>query len=77
MADRTAKYPENAPGPFYVDQECIFCEACIEIAPEHFMAEGSDHAYVARQPENDSEWALCKEAVENCPVEAIGDDGAE
>jgi ferredoxin len=32
---------------------------------------------VYKQPENDSESALCKEAMEGCPVEAIGNNGAE
>jgi ferredoxin len=28
-----------------------------------------------KQPESPEETALCKEAMEGCPVEAIGDDG--
>jgi ferredoxin len=30
---------------------------------------------VYKQPENPDEEALCKEAMEGCPVEAIGSDG--
>ena len=37
-------------------------------------ADGS-HSFVYKQPENDKEEALCREAMEGCPVEAIGDDG--
>ncbi|MEE2813106.1 MAG: ferredoxin, partial [Verrucomicrobiota bacterium] len=29
------------------------------------------------QPENEEEEALCVEAMEGCPVEAIGADGAD
>ena len=32
------------------------------------------HSYVYKQPESPEEEALCKEAMEGCPVEAIGDD---
>jgi hypothetical protein len=34
------------------------------------------HSYVYKQPENPEEEARCKEALEGCPVEAIGNDGA-
>jgi ferredoxin len=30
---------------------------------------------VFKQPENEAEENLCKEAMEGCPVEAIGSDG--
>jgi ferredoxin len=30
---------------------------------------------VFKQPENDQEASLCREAMEGCPVEAIGEDG--
>jgi len=30
---------------------------------------------VYKQPENDAELELCMEALEGCPVEAIGDNG--
>ncbi|AFY00272.1 putative ferredoxin [Bdellovibrio bacteriovorus str. Tiberius] len=45
-------------------------------APKNFsMHEEDGHAFVARQPETPEEEALCKEAMEGCPVEAIGNDG--
>jgi ferredoxin len=31
---------------------------------------------VHKQPTTDDDVALCQEALEGCPVEAIGDDGA-
>ncbi len=77
MADVENKYEENAPGPFYVDDQCIDCDLCRETAPANFMRnEDGGHSYVFKQPENEEEETLCREAMEGCPVEAIGDDGA-
>lgn len=76
MADPSAKHPENVPGKFYVDTACGACQVCITTAPENFqMTDDEDHAYVAKQPENDEEFEACMEALEACPDESIGDDG--
>lgn len=76
MADKSKKYPENIKGRFYVDKECIACDACILAAPDHFkMNENDGHAYVSKQPLAPEEESACKEAMEGCPVEAIGNDG--
>ena len=37
--------------------------------------EESGHSFVFKQPQTEEEECLCQEAMENCPVEAIGDDG--
>ena len=77
MADAASKYPENAAGKFYVDEQCIDCDLCRETAPANFKRnDDGGHSYVYKQPENPEEEALCKEAMEGCPVEAIGNDGA-
>jgi ferredoxin len=61
---------------FYCDQECILCSVCADAAPNNFkMSEEEDHDFVFKQPENAKELAQCYEAMANCPVEAIGDDG--
>ncbi|MBX7231865.1 MAG: ferredoxin [Bdellovibrionales bacterium] len=76
MADKAKKYPENSPGKFFVDRECIACDACILAAPNHFsMHEDDGHAFVNKQPQNKIEEDACIEAMEGCPVEAIGNDG--
>ncbi len=76
MADVSEKYEDNAPGAFYVDKECILCHLCSDIAPDHFReSEDGDHDTVWSQPEADEQIALCVEAMEQCPVEAIGTDG--
>jgi ferredoxin len=78
VAERTKKVADNVPGTFYVDRECIDCDLCRETAPENFQRnEDEGYSYVYKQPESDEERSLCKEALESCPVEAIGDDGAE
>ncbi|TGC10679.1 ferredoxin [Methanolobus halotolerans] len=76
MADKSNKLSENVPGPYYVDEECIGCEVCVDTAPDNFkMAEDGTHAYVYKQPENDSEKELSEESLASCPVDAIGNDG--
>ena len=77
MAVKDNKVPENVPGKYYVDDQCTACAVCDGTAPENFITnDDGSHSYVKKQPENDEEEAACKEAMEACPAEAIGDDGA-
>ena len=77
MADRNDRWEDNVPGKFYVDRECILCSVCSDAAPHNFrMSEDEDHDIVYAQPKNAEEEAQCYDALVNCPVEAIGDDGA-
>ena len=85
MADPKNKWGDNIGGEaniagkrvsFYVDKECILCSVCSDAAPNNFrMSDEEDHDICFKQPENEEEMAQCYEAKENCPVEAIGDDG--
>jgi len=76
MADVAQKWKQNVPGKVYVDQSCIACDACVLAAPQNFkMDENDGHAYVSKQPTSSEEEAACKEAMEGCPVEAIGENG--
>ena len=76
MAEYDDKYDDNVNGKFYVDDQCIDCDLCRETAPENFTRnEDGGYSYVFKQPENEEEAALCEEAMEGCPVEAIGEDG--
>lgn len=78
MADPTDKLPGQAPGRYFVDGNCIDCDVCRCTAPNNFEAnEDEGYSFVVKQPENDEEEAQCQEAMESCPVEAIGDDGDE
>ena len=76
MADKANKWGQNAAGKFYVDQQCIDWDLCRETAPAFFtrLDEGG-FSYVFKQPTTDEEIAQCMEALEGCPVEAIGNDG--
>ena len=76
MADPNDKVADNVDGPFYVDSNCIDCDLCRQTAPENFERnEDEGYSYVSKQPENDDEEQACRDAMEECPVEAIGDDG--
>lgn len=76
MADKKNKYDENVTGKYYVDKECIACDACVMAAEPHFgMDEDDGHAFVIKQPVTADEEDACMEAMEGCPVEAIGNDG--
>jgi ferredoxin len=54
-----------------VDQEtCIGCGLCVETCPEVFeMADDKAKAKVDEVPEEAAD--TCREAAEDCPVEAI------
>ncbi len=76
MAEVENKHPENVAGKFYVDDECIDCDLCRETAPSNFTREDDGgYSFVFKQPEGEEEVEQCKEAMEGCPVEAIGEDG--
>jgi len=73
MADFSKRYPDNVPGEFFVDQNCIYCGLCANLAPNNFcFSAGKDHYIVFKQPDNEKEKKLCFLALETCPVEAIG-----
>jgi len=62
-------------GKYYVDTECIDCNLCRELAPDNFTNHDDGYSYVYKQPKDQGEADACADAMENCPVEAIGDDG--
>jgi len=85
VADWNNKWEDNIGGTvnvggkkfgFFVDKECILCSVCSDAAPNNFrMSDAEDHDICFKQPESEEEVAQCHEAMENCPVEAIGSDG--
>lgn len=77
MAEKEKSWPDNKSGKFYVDEQCIDCDACRTEAPSNFTR-NDEHGYsfVFKQPTTPEEEAHCKAAQEACPVEAIGNDGA-
>ena len=76
MANKADKWEINAAGNFYVDQQCIDCDLCRETAPAFFTrSDEGGYSYVSKQPATEEDVAACMEAMEGCPVEAIGNDG--
>ena len=76
MASFSNKYSDNVTGKFYVDDQCIDCDLCRETAPDNFTRnEDGGYSFVFKQPVTVDEETRCKEAMEGCPVEAIGNDG--
>ena len=73
MAEKDDKWADNAPGKFYVDEQCIDCDLCRETAPDFFTRnEDEAYSFVHAQPKTQEDIDLCMEALEGCPVEAIG-----
>ncbi|MBI4238985.1 MAG: ferredoxin [Deltaproteobacteria bacterium] len=76
MANREDRVKENVAGLFFVDSQCIDCNLCRDTAPANFKQhEAGGYSFVYKQPETDEERQQCQEALEACPVEAIGSNG--
>jgi glyoxylase-like metal-dependent hydrolase (beta-lactamase superfamily II)/ferredoxin len=73
MAKASRRLPQNAPGDFFVDDTCIDCDACRQIAPGSFRDHGGQ-ASVWRQPESPDELRLAMMALVACPTGSIGAD---
>ena len=74
MADINNKVEGNIEGKFFTDDQCISCDACCGVAPDFFAFNDDGISVVIKQPENKDEESLCIEALESCPVDAIGID---
>ena len=78
MAELENRYEDNIRGLYFVDEQCIDCDLCREEAPANFKRNESEgYSYVYKQPENEEEEKACEDAMNGCPVEAIGDFGPE
>lgn len=75
MADKSKKWDDNVAGRYFVDDQCIDCDACRTEAPNNFTRnDAHGYSYVYKQPSSPEEEAACVAAKEACPVEAIGND---
>ena len=72
MARLNLKVAENAPGELFVDETCIDCDTCRELAPQTFGSTVSGQSYVIRQPEGAAAWQRALMAVVSCPTASIG-----
>ena len=76
MPDRSDRVATNIAGKFYVDTSCIDCDLCRTIAPEVFRRDDeAGLSIVYQQPTTPDEVTRAGEAIDSCPVNAIGDDG--
>jgi ferredoxin len=57
------------------NDQCIDCDLCRETARANFKRNDDGGTATSISTQSDAETALCKEAMEGCPVEAIGSDG--
>src|SRR5919107_3276059 len=71
MANRARRLPENVEGDFFVDESCIDCDACRQIAPATFRDHG-DASSVYRQPSTADEIKRALMALTACPTASIG-----
>ena len=74
MADTNERHPLNVLGAWFVDEACISCDVCTDIAPDIFGRDDNGASYVKFQGQDSPDQVdMFREAVEDCPVEAIGD----
>jgi glyoxylase-like metal-dependent hydrolase (beta-lactamase superfamily II)/ferredoxin len=72
MARRELAVAENVPGDLFVDESCIECDTCRELAPEVFGSLDSGQSFVRAQPPDDATWRRALHAVVSCPTSSIG-----
>lgn len=76
MAVLEWRFEDNVSGPFYVEATCTDCDVCRSTAPTVFRRNDEvGHSWVYHQPETPDELARCREAMDACPQESIGEDG--
>jgi glyoxylase-like metal-dependent hydrolase (beta-lactamase superfamily II)/ferredoxin len=71
MADRRRAVAENVPGDFFVDETCIDCDACRQLAPDVFADAGS-YSFVHAQPQTAEAARKALRALLACPTGSIG-----
>jgi len=60
-------------GEFFVDQSCIDCETCRQLAPASFArSPAHGQSFVFRQPTGEAEHTLALAALVACPTSSIG-----
>ncbi|HYE30041.1 MAG TPA: ferredoxin [Methylomirabilota bacterium] len=75
MAKFSRRFIDNIDGRYYVDEACIDCDLCRQTAPDFFKRShigAASHSIVQRQPVTAQEVAACEDALQACPVNAIG-----
>src|SRR5215471_3030895 len=71
MALIERRLAENVPGEFFVDNTCIDCDLCRQIAPQTFES-ADEQSIVFHQPETPEEELAALKALITCPTASIG-----
>jgi glyoxylase-like metal-dependent hydrolase (beta-lactamase superfamily II)/ferredoxin len=71
MAKIDAALDGNVGGNFFVDDTCIDCDLCRQIAPETFTAQ-EGQSVVSSQPESETQTHQAQMALVACPTGSIG-----
>ncbi len=71
MADPKKRFEDNVDGKFFVDQTCINCDTCRQLAPQTF-SERADHSFVYSQPSSEAAERAATQALLCCPTGSIG-----
>jgi glyoxylase-like metal-dependent hydrolase (beta-lactamase superfamily II) len=73
MARLADRHPAGAPGPWYVDDRCIDCDAARQMAPGLIARNPGDGVSVfLRQPQTVEEIEMAWKAVMVCPTRSVG-----
>jgi glyoxylase-like metal-dependent hydrolase (beta-lactamase superfamily II)/ferredoxin len=71
MANPKLRLAENVEGAFFVDETCIDCDTCRQLAPASFRDHGGQSS-VYRQPATEAEARRAMMALVACPTGSIG-----
>jgi len=71
MADFKKRVLDNVPGEFFVDNSCIDCDTCRQLAPNVFEDSGRT-SFVKMQPQTLEEIRKATQALLACPTGSIG-----
>ena len=73
MARLDARHPAGAPGPWFVDDRCIDCDAARQVAPGLIERNPGDGVSLfVRQPETAAEIEMAWRAAVVCPTRSVG-----
>jgi ferredoxin len=76
MAAKGKRFEENAPGKFYVTEECNGCGRCFSVALQNFMySNDASYYFIIQQPADSREEDDIREAISVCQMDCIFDDG--
>ena len=71
-AGTAQRLPKNVAGKYYTVDDCDGCAYCAAVAPENFEFDKATNTYfIGRQPVGKKEEEVVREAMDDCPVDAV------